>query len=73
MDERLSGPKNIPMKLHVNRGHASARQLKRISEGSAGDTRHLLTYAREVSGQCEVCRFFDKAPHVPIVRPPLYP
>ena len=54
------------MKLHVNWGHASANQLKRALVDADGGHAHLANNVDEVSGQCEVCRTFDKAPHVPI-------
>ena len=52
------------MKLHVNRGPASARQLKGVLVDSDADNEHLLNYADEVLGHCEAWRAFDKAPHV---------
>ena len=54
------------MKLYVNRGHASAQQLRRVSVDSDGDSMHLLTCVDEVSGQFGVCRAFGAAPHPPI-------
>ena len=38
----ISDLKEIVMKLHVNRGRASARQVKWISVDSGGDDSHLL-------------------------------
>ena len=54
------------MKLHVNRGHVSARQLEEALEDSGGGNSHLMNYVDEVSEHCEVCRPFDKARQVPI-------
>ena len=42
------GPKKIVMRLHVDWGHASAKQLKRVSAESGGGNMHLLTCADEV-------------------------
>ena len=35
-DGALSDPKKIIIELHVNRGHTSARQIKRVLVGSEG-------------------------------------
>ena len=64
--DSISGPKKIIMKLHVNWGHASATQLKRVLVDSDGGTSHLANYVDDVLGNCDVCTAFDKAPHVPI-------
>ena len=66
MDRRLSDTKKIIMKLHADWGRASAHKLKRAPVGSDGRNMHLLTYADEVSEQCEVRLPLAKAPHVPI-------
>ena len=51
------------MKLHVNWGHESARQVKRVLVNSAGETMHLVNYEDEVLEHCEARRAFEKAPH----------
>ena len=48
MDGCPSDPKKICMQLHVNWGHASARQLIWVSVDSDGDNMHLANYADEV-------------------------
>ena len=65
-DEGAEDPKKIIMKLHANWGHASASQLKRILVDSDGGMSHLVAHVDSVLGNCEVCRAFDKAPHLPI-------
>ena len=45
----------IIVKLDADGGHAPAQQLGRVS-----------SYVDDVPGQCEVCRSFDQAPHVPV-------
>ena len=65
-DSNLTDPKKIATKLHVNWGHASARQQKRVLVDSERDNMHLLTCADEVLARCEVCRAFGKAPHAPV-------
>ena len=41
-------PKKIIRKLHVNWGHGSAQQLRRVLADSVGETVGLVTYANEV-------------------------
>ena len=65
MGGRLSGPKKIIMKSHVNWGHVSAQKLKRVPVDSNGSNMHLVTLVGEVSDQCKVCRASDESPHVP--------
>ena len=65
MDGRLSGKKKLPMKSHANGGHASARRLGRVLVGSDRGNMHLLTCVDGILGHREVCRSFEKAPHVP--------
>ena len=65
-DAGISDPKKTIKELHVNRGHASATQLKRALVDSANGTSHLVPRVDEVLENCDVCRAFDKAPHVPI-------
>ena len=65
-DDSISDPKKITMKLHANRGYASATQLKRVPVDSAGGMSHLVNQVGQVLETCDVCRAFDKAPHIPI-------
>ena len=65
-DGRQSDPNKIIMSLHVNWGHASARQSKRVLVELGGDNMHLLTCVDAVLGQREVCRSFEKARHVSV-------
>ena len=65
-DRRLTNPKNIVMKSHVNWGDASAQQLKGVLMYSEGVSAHLLPRVDEAVGQCEVCRASGKAPHAPV-------
>ena len=44
----LTAPKKIIMKLHVNWGHASAQQMRRVLVDSEGNNAHLLTCVGEV-------------------------
>ena len=53
------------MKLRVNWGRASAKQLRRVLVDSDGDNAHLLTCVDEVMEHWEVRRAFAKAPHTP--------
>ena len=53
------------MKLHVNWGHASTQQMKRVLADSEGGNLHLVASANEELAQREVCQAFDRAPHVP--------
>ena len=64
------GPGEIIATVHVNCGHASAQQLKRVSSDSDAANMHLLTYVVEVFEQREVRRPFDEAPHVPLAGTP---
>ena len=66
-DGCLSSPKMIIIKLHVTWGCTSAQQLERVIVDSDGRNMHLLNYVDDVSGRCEVCRTFKKAPNVPVV------
>ena len=65
MDGRQSGLREITMELHVNWGHASARQLGRVLVDSEGGNMHVATRADEVLEQYEVRRAFDKVPRAP--------
>ena len=53
------------MKLHVNWGHASAQQLKRVLADSVWNNMDLVGCVDEVMAQCEGRQASDKAPHVP--------
>ena len=48
----------------MNWGHASSQQIKRVLVDAEGDNWPLLRHVDEVVSQCEVCRAFDKAPHI---------
>ena len=50
------------MKLHINWGHASATQIKRVLVDAEGDTQSLLQHVDEVVSQRDTCKAFDKAP-----------
>ena len=65
-DGALSDPKQIITKLHVKWGHASAKQIKRVSLDSDGGNLHLLQHVVEVLGRCEVRRAFVRAPRAPV-------
>ena len=66
MDGWLCVAGEIITKLHVNWGHASAQQLKRVSVHSGGENMHLVNIAGDVLQRCDICRPFENAPHVPI-------
>ena len=51
-------------KIASQLGHASGNQQKRSLADQDGGNFHLVDNADEVLEQCEVCRAFDKAPHV---------
>ena len=53
------------MKLHVNWGRASAKQLKQVLADSKGGIFRWVNCVDEVLQQRETCRASDKAPHVP--------
>ena len=54
------------MKLHVNWGHASAQQLRRVSADSEDGNPRLVNFVGDVREHCETCRASGKAPHVPL-------
>ena len=60
----LSDLTEIIMKLHVNLGRASDRQLKGVLVDSEGGNFHVLQDVDEVLGRCGVCRAFGRAPHL---------
>ena len=62
----ISDPNTLIMKLHINWGHASATQIKRVLVDAEGDTQSLLQHVGEVASQCDNCKAFEKAPHIPI-------
>ena len=66
LDGCLSDPRNFVVKFHVNWGHASEQQSRRVLADPVGGNLHLLTCAGEVVEQREVFRSFDKAPRDPI-------
>ena len=64
-DDSNSDPNKIIVKLQVNWGHASATQSERESVASDGGMSHLVNHVDDVLENCDVCRAFDKAPHLP--------
>ena len=66
-DGARSDPKKVILKLHFNRGRASAQQIKRVLVDSEWGVLRLLQHADEVLEHRYVCQAFDRAPHVPIV------
>ena len=68
LDDARNGTRSdlteIIMKLHVNLGRASDRQIKGVLVDSAGGNLHLLQDVDEVLGRCGVCRAFGRAPHL---------
>ena len=56
----------IVIKLHVNGGRAPVRRRERPSADSDGENVHLANYLGAALEHCDVCRPFDKDPHVPI-------
>ena len=54
------------MKLRAKWGHASATQLRRVLVDSESGMSHLVSQVGQVLETCDVCRAFDKAPHIPI-------
>ena len=54
------------MKLHINWGHASAKQIKRVLLVAEGDTQSLTQHLDDVVSQRDACKAFEKAPHIPI-------
>ena len=65
MDGCLSDPEKTVAKLHVNWGHASARQLERVLVDPDEGTMRPITRVDAASEHCGVRRAFDKAPHAP--------
>ena len=63
-----SGPKKIAMRLHVNRGHAAARQVIRLLVVFEGGARRFLRRVGRLLSQREARRAFDKTPHAPVAR-----
>ena len=51
-DARLPAPKKIPMKPHVNWGHASAHPLGRVFVESDWGSMDFAQYVDEVSEHC---------------------
>ena len=62
----ISDPNKVIMKLHINWGHVSGTQFKRVLVDAEGDTQSLLQHVDGVGSQCDTCKAFDKAPHIPI-------
>ena len=61
----LAYPAATITKLHVNWGHASAAQITRVLVDAEGDTQSLIQRVDDVVAQCDVCKAFEKAPHIP--------
>ena len=61
-----AGAKNIVLKLHVNRRHASATELEQILVNAGGEDEGLPACADEAFNQCAVCQAFEKAPNLPV-------
>ena len=53
-DDSISDPKKLTMRLHVNWGHASATQLRRVLVDSDGGMSHLVSQVEDVFGNCDV-------------------
>ena len=64
-DSRFSDPKEIIMKLHVNRRHASAQQSDRVLVESDRGTMGLFSFANEAPQRRAESRAPDKALHLP--------
>ena len=58
------------MKLHANRGHASAEQITQEWADSERGNPHLLDHVGGFLQRRERQRAVDRAPHVPIARTP---
>ena len=65
-DTCSSDAKEIILKLHVNRGHTTAHQLKHVSIDCERETKGLANYVDAELGQCGISPAFGKAPHIPI-------
>ena len=65
-DDCISEPKKIIAKLHANWGHAAASRLKRVLADSECGNSNLVNFADDVLEHCDVCKAYEKAPHVPI-------
>ena len=53
-----SDPSTIIMKLHINWGHASATQIKRVLVDAEGDTQSLVQHVVDGVAQRDVCKAF---------------
>ena len=65
-DGAKKDPKEIVRRLNVNRGHASAQQLKRTMAEADGKAGKLIPSAGDVVRECEICRASDAAPAIPV-------
>ena len=54
----LSDPSAIIMKMHVNWGHASVTQIKRVLVDAEEDTQSLVQHVDAVVAHCAVCVAF---------------
>ena len=65
MNGSPSEPKKLIAKSHLCCGHASAKQLRRVSVEWHGSDTDLVNFAGNVLEPRDVCRWFDEAPHAP--------
>ena len=70
---RPQGARGIARKLHLNLGHASSQQLKRVPVDADRANKSLLDVLDDVAGQHEACRALDKAPNLPVEGASLFP
>ena len=56
---------DVAFMFHLNWGHAPAHRLTRILVDAEGAKQRLLDCVGEVVRQREVCRAFERAPHLP--------
>ena len=61
-----SDPKKIITKLHINWGHFSATQSKRVLVDAKGDTQSSIQHVDDVVSQRDACKAFAKPPRIPI-------
>ena len=62
----ISDPNKVITKLHINWGHVSATQIKRVLVDAEGGAQCLMQHVDEVASQRDTCKAFEKAPHIPI-------
>ena len=64
--DSISDPGEIIAEYHVNWGHVSTSQLKRLLVDSEGGNSYLANFVDDVAEHCDVCKALEKAPRVPI-------